>query len=682
MGQRERHPAGLYVLFFTEMWERFGFYSMLAMFTLYLRNDKEGFAWTSEQATSLYANYLMFVYASPLIGGWIADKKLGYRNSVMLGGLIFMVGYFLLSIHSLTAVYAALTCLVVGNGFFKPNVSAMVGHLYPEGSPLKDRAYNIFYMGINIGALLAPINAELWVNRIGFNNAFAIAGFGMIISVTILWLFRGHIPGDHRPERAPLPATAAPSATETLFPSGNPAIMESGSPAITPAVPATPSTVPTLAPRSVQPIDLVPESTRIIALLVVFAIAIVFWMVFHQNGSTLTYWADDNTAWNVSGIISNAINPFWVVTLTFPVVWMWGWLNRRNLEPSTPTKITFGMFLCAASFAVLYSAARSGESQTVTSAMLDTGDYRVVDRSLTILKEEGVPAEVIEDLKRKDSKGKYIVLGRKFSTDRTYEEALKTIQQELAGDVRQAKADLERHRDEDKALQARLRHAKQRWEIDELTSALKQHRAKKKALEETLKQTEADETILKEVKIKEGELPPPDKRGPKGNKEFIGALDGMAFPFLSDAARVQIRQLAGGTFTGKEKLEAALARPDMLGSEDAAKYSPAIEKASYLFKVSPLWLILAYAVMTLAELMLSPMGLSLVSKVAPIRMRGLMMGCWFGATAIGNKLTAIGVFWDRWQQSTFFAVLGGMALVMALVLFALLKPLKKAMPGV
>src|SRR5262245_54696436 len=180
------------------MWERFGFYSMLAMFTLYLQDAQQGFAWTAESATRLYSNYLLFVYASPLIGGWIADKKLGYRNSVLLGGLIFMVGYFLLSVHSIQMVYAALTCLVIGNGFFKPNVSAMVGHLYPEGSTLKDRAYNIFYMGINIGALLAPINAEIMVKRIGFNNAFAIAGFGMIVSVAILWTFKHYVEGAQR----------------------------------------------------------------------------------------------------------------------------------------------------------------------------------------------------------------------------------------------------------------------------------------------------------------------------------------------------------------------------------------------------------------------------------------------------------------------------------------------------
>ena len=134
----EKHPKGLYVLFATEMWERFSFYSMLAMFTLYLRDTTgQGFAWSVDSATALYANYLMFVYASPLIGGWLADRKLGYRKAVMIGGLFFMAGHLLLSIRSIPIVYLALTCLVIGNGFFKPNVSAMVGNLYSEGSHLR-----------------------------------------------------------------------------------------------------------------------------------------------------------------------------------------------------------------------------------------------------------------------------------------------------------------------------------------------------------------------------------------------------------------------------------------------------------------------------------------------------------------------------------------------------------------
>src|SRR6476661_5177083 len=166
---------------------------MLALFTLYMQDGTDGVSWTPAQATSLYSNYLMFVYASPLLGGWLADKVLGYRKAVMIGGFFFMAGHGLLSIPALWAVYAALACLVIGNGFFKPNVSTMVGNLYPEGSHLKDRAYNIFYMGINIGALAAPVVAEIVQGYLGFNRAFAVAAGGMVISIAILWSFKHHV---------------------------------------------------------------------------------------------------------------------------------------------------------------------------------------------------------------------------------------------------------------------------------------------------------------------------------------------------------------------------------------------------------------------------------------------------------------------------------------------------------
>lgn len=429
----QKHPPGLYVLFATEMWERFSFYTMLAMFTLYLRDATgQGFAWTSDRATGLYANYLMFVYASPLVGGWLADRKLGYRKAVMIGGLFFMAGHLLLSIRSIPVVYAALTCLVVGNGFFKPNVSTMVGNLYPDGSHLKDRAYNIFYMGINVGAFLAPVVAEYVHGRFGFHPAFAVAAAGMAISVSILWRFRRQIESADRPVGGAGPGEEA------------------------------------FEPRA---IDAVPAGRRIGALIVIYLIVIVFWMVFHQNGSTLTYWANENTNWRVSGIISNAINPAWVILLTFPLVAFWRWLDARGREPSTPLKMTFGMMLASLAFFVLFLGAKQGEA----------------------------------------------------------------------------------------------------------------------------------------------------------------------------------------TVTGHDV---------------------------YAFKVSPLWLLGAYGVLTLGELMLSPMGLALVSKVAPRPYRGIMMGGWFVATAIGNKLTQIGELWDDMLHSTFWLMLSGLAMAMAIVLLLLLRPLKKAMPGV
>ncbi len=426
----EKHPRGLYVLFATEMWERFSFYSMLSMFTLYLQNAEQGFGWTTAQATNLYANYLAFVYLSPLLGGWVADRKLGYRRSVMIGAMFFMAGHLLLSFRSLPIMYSALGCLVIGNGFFKPNVSTMVGNLYPEGSHLKDRAFTIFYMGISVGAFLAPLVAEFVSQKYGFHPAFAVAAGGMFISLLILWCFKKEV---EDPRHDVLKAE-----NTTALPVG--AVRERA-----------------------DAMASVPGSKRIGALIVIFLIVIVYWMIVYQSGSTLTYWANDNTDWRVSGVISNAINPFWIISLTFPLVWFWKWLDKKGLEPSTPAKMAIGMLLIGLAFYIMYFAGKAG------------GDYG---------------------------------------------------------------------------------------------------------------------------------------------------------------------------------------------------------------KVSPWWLIISYAVISLGELMVSPMGLSLVSKVAPLRVRGLMMGGWFISTAIGNKLTSIGVYWDVWAHSTFFAVLASLAIGMAILLVILLKPLKRAMPGV
>jgi len=539
-----KHPKGLYVLFGTEMWERFSFYSMLALFTLYLRDPVEGFGWTATQATSLYANYLMFVYASPLIGGLIADKVTGYRKAVMIGGFFFMAGHGLLSIPALWAVYAALTCLVIGNGFFKPNVSTMVGNLYPEGSHLKDRAYNIFYVGINVGAWIAPIVMEIVKAYFGFHAAFAVAAFGMVISVGILWYFKNYVENPNKNPLGDAEQAADTAATAVDAPPHGISQQEEAHAAH--------------ARNKSALMDAVPDWKRIMALIVIFLIVIVFWMVFHQNGSTLTYWADDNTAWNVTGTISNSINPFWIIVLTFPLVWFWGFLDKRGKEPSTPTKMAIGMTLTGLSFFVLYFAATQGEGYQPTANDLATGSFRINERVVKNLAADGVPQEVLNKIMAaKDADGKNIVNDVKFSA------------------------------------------------------------------------TEDEKTKAK--------------------------------------------------MTGEQNLIAAI---DSAAPGEGTKYKDKFLMRSYLFRVSPFWLLLAYAIISLGELMLSPMGLSLVSKVAPIRMRGLMMGGWFVATAIGNKLTMIGIYWSIWYQSSFFIVLGSMALVMAVVLFLLLKPLKKAMPGV
>lgn len=559
----DRHPSGLYVLFATEMWERFSFYSMLALFTLYLRDPKEGFGWTAAEATWLYSTYLMFVYLSPLVGGFIADRFTGYRKAVMIGGFFFMAGHATLSIPAIWAVYLALTFLVIGNGFFKPNVSTMVGNLYPEGSHLKDRAYNIFYMGINVGAALAPIVMEIVKAYYGFHVAFAVAAFGMVISVAVLWYFKELVKSaDNKFALADADQAADTAATATDAPPHETSHQDTRS----------------ASQKASDLMNTVSDSKRIMALIVIFLIVIVFWMVFHQNGSTLTYFADDNTDWNVTGTISNSINAIWILILTFPLVAFWGFLDRRGKEPSTPTKMAIGMTLTGLSFLVLWYGAKTGENMVRTPDQITTGSFRINERVAGNLAAQGVPKDLVDKLMAaKGSDGKNTINGVKFSA--LSDDGIK-----------------ERNEENAEAGKPALTPE----EVDRLKS---------------------------------------------GQKQLIYAVNQVA-PGQGDAHRDKFLQ------------------------------------ASHLFRVSPFWLIFAYMVVTLGELMLSPMGLSLVSKVAPISKRGLLMGGWFVATAIGNKLTQIGVFWDIWLQSSFFLVLACMALFMAVVLFAILKPLKKAMPGV
>ncbi len=530
---QERHPKGLYVLFGTEMWERFGFYTMLAMLTLYMRDAAQGFGWTTAKATGVYSWYQAMVYATPLLGGWLADRFLGYRNAITIGGLFFMAGYFLLAVpHSVPLFYLALLLLVVGNGFFKPNVSSMVGNLYREGSHLKDRAYLIFYMGINIGAFLAPLIAEYVQPRAGFNQAFAVAGVGMVICLGIFWGFRRHTRFADRPRTKGDFAADAPDQA-----------------AHAEAVAVTED----LPPSKQEIMEAVPEWKRIMALIVIFLIVIVFWMIFHQNGSTLTFWANDNTDWNVTGIISNAINPFWIITLSLPLAWFWGWLDRRGKEPSTPMKMAFGMTLTGLSLLVLYFAALNGGYTKPAVQIVAAGP---------------TPQQV-------------------------YVNATADLAEELG--------------------------------VTAQPAAIQDQRPS------TLKELEAGASA-------------PTVRAYLAN---VGTLTNVAPGGLAAV------ESSGGAM--------------MLGA---------------VRKVSPVWLILSYFVISLGELMLSPMGLALVSKVAPPRMRGLMMGGWFLATAVGNKLTAIGAFWDVWSHARFFLTLSLMAFGMAVVLFLLIRPLKKAMPGV
>jgi dipeptide/tripeptide permease len=198
------HPKGLKALFFTEMWERLGFYMIVGILYLYIIDtERGGLGMSNASAGEIYGTYLAFVYFTPFLGGMIADRYLGFRKSVFIGGLLMATGYFALGIRSMPTFYSGLVLLCLGNGLFKPNISAMVGNLYEPGDPRRDAGFNIFYMGINIGASASALLAAPLRNLWSFNLAFTAAGVGLLISVvTLVFKWKGLAAADP-PRSAP-----------------------------------------------------------------------------------------------------------------------------------------------------------------------------------------------------------------------------------------------------------------------------------------------------------------------------------------------------------------------------------------------------------------------------------------------------------------------------------------------
>jgi POT family proton-dependent oligopeptide transporter len=191
---KTKHPKALPYLFFSEMWERFGYYLMIGVFTLYLKDVKDGFAMTEAESADLYGTFIALVFLTPFLGGLLADRYFGYRNSIVAGGILMGVGYCMMGIHSLPMLYLAMFLVILGNGFFKPNISTLLGNVYStdEHRHMKDDGYNIFYMGINIGAFVCNFFGAALQIMLGWSWAFMAAGLGMFIGVVIFLIGTKH----------------------------------------------------------------------------------------------------------------------------------------------------------------------------------------------------------------------------------------------------------------------------------------------------------------------------------------------------------------------------------------------------------------------------------------------------------------------------------------------------------
>lgn len=347
---KKGHPKALYLLFFTEMWERFSYYGMRGILILYLTKSllEGGLAINEQTASLIYGFFTGFVYFTPLIGGWLADKFIGQRTAITIGGITMMIGQFVLfAINSHTGLYLGLFLLILGNGFFKPNISTLVGRLYSENDPKRDSAFSIFYMGINLGAFLAPLvigyfsdnlfavrDASGKIITYGYKYGFLVAGVGMLLGQVLFNALAAKYLG----QIGTKPVKHVEGSAQSIA-NNQPLTKE--------------------------------ERQRMTIIFVLTAFVVFFWAGFEQAGSSLSLYTDkfiDRTVFGFEIPTSwfQSVNPLFIVA--FAPLFAIFWTSNLGKKFSTPVKMGMGMILLGIGFFFMLGAVteRGGDNQDVT----------------------------------------------------------------------------------------------------------------------------------------------------------------------------------------------------------------------------------------------------------------------------------------------------------------------------
>ena len=631
------HPKGLYPLFFTEMWERLAFYLMVGILLLYaIDTERGGLGLPLGQAAEIYGTYLAFVYFTPFLGGMIADRFIGYRKAVLIGGILMATGLFLLGVRSLPTFYTGLTLLCLGNGFFKPNISAMVGNLYDADDPRRDAGFNIFYMGINIGAATSALLAAPLRNLWDFNVAFMAAGVGLIVAVIILlanWKTLSR--ADRRPEPDPddisfgrivliilLPAAVCGGLGYFVGDAVEPIRESIGGITFGFLIGAMPIlSYFWIIIRRATP----DEKVGLKALMPVYLAGGTFFMILHLNGGLITVFTQEDT--NRGGSwMPDAVSKYYGQKA------MPGYFDNASPEIPRPDEKSL---LTADKNAVATFGARIMGKQTVDAVLkanpgvsaIDP-DGEGVDSSWGFLAVSLYPDENVVSKEEKDSHGNSSVSVR-VEPETTESTGKVLFVRELAG--------------------------------------------------ERIPLVLVTEKIKKAVYAKAGpdtERITPGEFLPLVNAELITGTFNPIFVVVLTPLVV----LFFGWLLARGR-PVSTARKIFLGMILTTISMVIMIVATVLGgngedKVSVLWLFFTFMIITLGELCLSPMGLSLVTKLSPKRLVGLMMGGWFLATAIGNKLSG---FISGLEPTTMiFVVLAIATLGVAGFIFALLPKLDAA----
>jgi len=534
----KKHPKALPFLFFSEMWERFGYYLMIGIFTFYLKDATAGFNMDEKDSASLYGTFIALVFFTPFLGGLIADRYLGYRKSIIFGGLLMGAGYCMMGIHSLQMLYVAMTLVIVGNGFFKPNISTLLGNVYsvPQHKHQKDSGYNIFYMGINIGAFICNFFGSYLRNNFSWGAAFAAAGIGMFVGVIIFWIGNKHYA--HADVRKPVKPEDMP-VSKILGITLLPALIAGYIGWIIPenifGSDSTDAFILGALPVAGYYVNILLRSDKedrrpLAALLAVFAVAIVFWAVFKQNGTALTTWAESYT-------------------------------NREVPQSVEPVAKVLGV------------------TQTVT---FSKDSVPLTDSQFRVARDEN-------------------------------KKAIKT------------------------------------WDYPLYYKNVPADKLPKEGESLTLISTELGQSI---------------------NPFWVVILTPVIVAFWA--------------FLKRRNSEPSTTWKIFYGFLITSLSTLVMVAATYachngLEKSSMWWLIASYGVITVGELCLSPMALSLVSKLSPPRLTALMMGGWFLSTSIGNKLSGVlASMWDEYEhKANFFLVNFTLVMITTIIILLMLKWLNK-----
>ena len=392
------HPRGLSTLFFTEMWERFSYYGMRVLLILFMTAPVAagGLGFETSVAGAIYGLYTSMVYMTSLPGGWIADRLIGPRRAVLYGGILIASGHFCMAFPSVATFYLGLTLIVFGTGLLKGNVAVIVGQLYSSDDPRRDAGFSIFYMGINLGAFIAPLVTSYLGQRIDWHLGFTVAGIGMVLGL-VQYVLGGRYLGDAGLHPSPAQSPAADRrlrqrtklwggiafALLVLFAAG----MYTG------AIPITAKQIADAAGVSLVGLTVAfflwlflsgewtsAERKRLYAILALFLAATLFWSEFEQAGSTLNLFADRDTqnslfGWEFPSSYYQSLNSLFLISLAPVFAWLWIRLGRAHREPSSPAKFGMGLVLVGAGFAVLATGAIFAEQGVKVSPMWLTVVY-------------------------------------------------------------------------------------------------------------------------------------------------------------------------------------------------------------------------------------------------------------------------------------------------------------------